>query len=297
MTAVYAAPSPTGRKPGFLAWLARLPNKDFTLAGGRMARELRHWRLIEKLKVDEAGLLIAGVDPHALTSESKADIARGKTYEKAIKNASLSAFAYAFNFVMHPEQLKAATSSDIWEMSDEYDRFLPSLELRQDVAACIANPDKVALRVPEYIGFSETVCGRELRRWIEVNDIDSAYRFQDDQVIEISNSFDSMLEHDLGWSLDASSESKKLDIDSQVIVRETQHGGVWPWGDYETKLLVALADAAHQWWSTYDPPNTPAPTNEEVSDWLCAERKISRRLADAMATILRADGVPTGPRK
>ena len=72
----------------------------------------------------------------------------------------------------------------------------------------------------------------------------------------------------------------------------------WPWGDYETKLLRDLAAAAHRWWVNFDPTDpTTAPTNDQVSAWLVKERKATERIADAMATILRADGLRPGPRK
>lgn len=71
----------------------------------------------------------------------------------------------------------------------------------------------------------------------------------------------------------------------------------WPWGDYETDLLKKLAVAAEEWWSDYDPKNSKqAPTNDAVSDWLKGQG-VSDRVAEVMAQILRADGLPTGPRK
>jgi hypothetical protein len=74
--------------------------------------------------------------------------------------------------------------------------------------------------------------------------------------------------------------------------------GRWPWGDHHTKLLGHLEAAAMRYWVNFDPadPKT-ANTNETVSEWLCRERKVSRTMADAIASILRADGLPTGPRK
>ena len=71
----------------------------------------------------------------------------------------------------------------------------------------------------------------------------------------------------------------------------------WPWGDHETDLLRHLAEAGRQWWSTYDAgqPST-APTNEQVTQWL-KKRRVPSRTAEVMATILRANGLPRGPRK
>ncbi len=75
-------------------------------------------------------------------------------------------------------------------------------------------------------------------------------------------------------------------------------GNQWPWGAHETKLLRQLALAAEKWWKNYDPsqPDT-APTNEAVSEWLQSEQGVSKSLADRFATILRADDLPSGPRR
>lgn len=74
-------------------------------------------------------------------------------------------------------------------------------------------------------------------------------------------------------------------------------GGKWPWGNYETELLRKLSAAANKFWTLYDPADqSTAPTNQQVIDWLI-EQDVSKRNAEAMATILRADGLPTGPRK
>ncbi|ABB75475.1 hypothetical protein SAMN05216403_12327 [Nitrosospira multiformis ATCC 25196] len=71
----------------------------------------------------------------------------------------------------------------------------------------------------------------------------------------------------------------------------------WPWGRHETHLLRKLGGAAQRFWSNYDPSDpTTAPTNQQVIDWLKGEG-VSERTAEIMATILRADGLPTGPRK
>ncbi|PPU85877.1 hypothetical protein XpopCFBP1817_19755 [Xanthomonas populi] len=73
------------------------------------------------------------------------------------------------------------------------------------------------------------------------------------------------------------------------------HG--WPWGSHETDLLRNLSAAALQFWALYDPSDaTTAPKNKDVVDWLKA-RGVAERNAQVMATVLRADGLPTGPRK
>jgi hypothetical protein len=72
----------------------------------------------------------------------------------------------------------------------------------------------------------------------------------------------------------------------------------WPWGNHHTKLLGHLEAAARRYWVNYDPAEaTTASTNETVVEWLVAERKVSRTKAEAIASMLRPDGLPTGPRK
>ncbi|MDO9277150.1 MAG: hypothetical protein Q7U05_01125 [Polaromonas sp.] len=73
----------------------------------------------------------------------------------------------------------------------------------------------------------------------------------------------------------------------------------WPWGSHHTELLGHLAAAARRYWGdNYDPLDTStAPTNATVSEWLQTKHKVSRTMADSIASILRPDGLPTGPRK
>jgi hypothetical protein len=71
----------------------------------------------------------------------------------------------------------------------------------------------------------------------------------------------------------------------------------WPWGNHETVLLKKLTVAAEEWWSDYDSKNpSTAPTNADVTSWLIGQG-VSKRVAEVMAQILRADGLPTGPKK
>jgi hypothetical protein len=73
----------------------------------------------------------------------------------------------------------------------------------------------------------------------------------------------------------------------------------WPWGShYETDLLQKLAKAGNKFWKNYDPSDiTTAHTNDDVVEWLVNDQQVSTSLARAMATILRADDLPTGRRK
>lgn len=71
----------------------------------------------------------------------------------------------------------------------------------------------------------------------------------------------------------------------------------WPWGAHHTDALGHLEAAANRFWVLYDPaePST-APTNEMVAGWLRQERGVTKERAAAIASILRADGLRTGPR-
>jgi hypothetical protein len=72
----------------------------------------------------------------------------------------------------------------------------------------------------------------------------------------------------------------------------------WPWGNHHTDSLGHLEAAALRYWVNYDPTDaTTAPTNKAVSEWLIAERKVSQKMAESIASILRPDGLATGPRK
>ncbi|MDP2267225.1 MAG: hypothetical protein Q8J70_11790 [Thiobacillus sp.] len=68
---------------------------------------------------------------------------------------------------------------------------------------------------------------------------------------------------------------------------------VWPWGKYETNLLATLALAADKFWGNYDPNNSTPPKQLEVVGWLLKNGAPSNNIAEAIATILRADGLPT----
>ncbi len=74
--------------------------------------------------------------------------------------------------------------------------------------------------------------------------------------------------------------------------------GAWPWGSHHTAALGHLEAAARRFWVNHDPADfSTAPKNTEVSDWLQRERNVTANMANAIASILRMDGLPTGPRK
>jgi hypothetical protein len=106
----------------------------------------------------------------------------------------------------------------------------------------------------------------ELARWLKVHDFPSVYQF--DKALR------------------------------DVIPEVVQRGTHWPWGSHRTRLLECLEQAALRFWVNYDPSDaTTAPINATVSEWLKKEFGLSGAMADAIASILRPDGLPTGPRK
>lgn len=72
----------------------------------------------------------------------------------------------------------------------------------------------------------------------------------------------------------------------------------WPWGNHHTELLGHLDAAARKFWVHYDPKNAKrtAPKSDEVKDWLITQHKVTANMASAIATMLRPDDLPTGPR-
>lgn len=73
---------------------------------------------------------------------------------------------------------------------------------------------------------------------------------------------------------------------------------IWPWGLHHTTALGHLEAAAKRFWVNYDPSDkTTAETNQTVSQWLQKEHQVSENLANAIATMLRPDDLPPGPRK
>lgn len=102
----------------------------------------------------------------------------------------------------------------------------------------------------------------------------------------------------MGWKLPDDFPQSDVAAANPVASEGQQTGGArWPWGNHETELLRKLAAAASNFWALYDPEQKDtAPTNQQVSKWLQA-KGVPERTADAMATILRADGLPTGRRK
>jgi hypothetical protein len=88
----------------------------------------------------------------------------------------------------------------------------------------------------------------------------------------------------------------EFNLDAQH--QDRSPSGHWPWGNHHTENLEHLEAAARRFWINYDPDDiSTAPTNKEISDWLIESRAVSGKLAENIASILRPEGLRTGPRK
>ena len=72
----------------------------------------------------------------------------------------------------------------------------------------------------------------------------------------------------------------------------------WPWGNHHTEALGHLEAAGLRFWQWFDPTDpTTAPTNDTVAGWLVSEHGEGKVRAQYIASLLRADGLPPGPRR
>lgn len=100
---------------------------------------------------------------------------------------------------------------------------------------------------------------------------------------------------DLQKELEAA-KARVVELERELAEANNAAAHQWPWGTYETSLLRHLAAAGRRYWVNYDPADpSSAETNTTVSAWL-EDQGVSKRAAEVMAQILRADGIKPGPR-
>lgn len=91
--------------------------------------------------------------------------------------------------------------------------------------------------------------------------------------------------------------SAKSGVEKSTAMRATTVTK-WPWGDHHTELLGSLEAAAKRFWINIDPDDeTTLPKNEEISEWLQNDQRVSENISKAIATILRPKGGKPGPKK
>ena len=225
---------------------------------------LRHWDFATHFTGEEAAALIMGIDPNLPKSEVDTTypiVERMRSaYQKALGEAI---WAYEFKDGAGGDQ----SLVDITEKSTG----LYSYRML-DMSGYIVWPQAGHwLNDQDESSFdAQKFTREELARWLSAIEMKSDYQFND-------------LHITVGLAQNSNNKN---------------NGTKWPWGEYETKLLQHLEAAANRFWVNYDPtdPST-APVNQDVSTWLQDHRALSKTMADSIATILRVDGLKTGPRK
>jgi len=242
--------------------------------------DLQHWRGVGRLSLAEVSLLIVGADPNSPRSPDAETLAKAKTVEKAIVQALERAREAASDYLTDPRTEKDPLLPDLFE-GHYGEQLLITLGLRHEVRAALESRNYVRLPGLADTSSDSTINADEFEWWLDEKGIQSVFRFGSGQIL------------DLRTRGPSASGGPRIDDAADP----SSSAGPWPWGTYETKYLRELAAAAQCWWVNFDPDdNTTAPTNEQVSNWLQARGTVGKSLADKMATILRADGLPTGPR-
>jgi len=237
-----------------------IPNGvGFVISGarGNGMENLLHWNYVEKFSGIEAASLIVGIDPSNIHNE-KGKITPVMQRMMSDYDGALSAATWAYDF---NDGAKGKLPDP-----EEYPNHLYSYRMFHS-SGFEYNFVELSkghwLKDREQTIFEHQKFSRdELARWISVPGMSSVYKF-------------------------------KVDTNGQ-----NPSSTRWPWGDHQTELLGHLEAAARRYWINYDPSDpTTAPTNKTVIEWLKKERKVSSAKAEAIASMLRADGLPTGPRK
>ena len=209
---------------------------------------LRHWQLIHEISLTEAASLVLGIDP-ASSNITPTDHARVKVYARAIADAVQRANLHAWQnaklldrLMLYSEENAEAIEAhkmvlDIWECSDSPEHFLPSNEIRHSLAAVFSDPENVPILLPVDPWYTATVYAGELNRWILENNLDSAYKFVDDQKVLVTTS-------QTNWhSQNAQSPLYESDVpDLEIVSRFSEEidPGDKPLGTKERNVLLTI---------------------------------------------------------
>jgi len=159
-------------------------------------RSLKHWDIIRTLDLREAAMLIAGVDPTRENLHS-GETSRVLVYERAIAEAVQRADEFAWQHARELERLSQDTeantealaamrlTNDIW--ADNFLDFLPTIEMRNSVAAVNADPENVPILLPIDPWYTASVFAADLNSWVKQAGIESAYRFADGQQVIVTS--------------------------------------------------------------------------------------------------------------
>lgn len=221
---------------------------------------LAHWDFAVQFSGYEAAALILGIDPGKPESP---------TSDQSPIKAVFERLALHYDHALQRQFVEAYKAQVVDEQDIETNRPFELISvsmhsLRNQWDANQEDTEFTDWLVGRQSAFAEQTFSRDvIADWLDANELVSVYRFKLD-------------EHR---------------PDAEV-------SGRWPWGNHHTEMLGHLEAAARKFWVNYDPTDsTTAPTNEMVSTWLSKERGLSKIKADSIASILRVDGLPTGPRK
>lgn len=241
--------------------------------------DLSKWDFAAEFMLYEAAALIAGIEPAEIVSSTKPAKDNSRIYE----------------FHDHPQLRPVADRMrlDFLAACDLYSAF------RQGRWGHEGRPPR-----PESVLRSREMEIVPVRTDIEDLPLDQATQdilddwYASDECVMYETAKFTRLE--LSRWLRAIDMKSKYDFDKARATHNDGGSGDskrWPWGSHHTELLGHLEAAAQRFWTSYDPNNRfTANTNTTVSEWLQEERKVSASMAKAIASILRADGLPTGPR-
>lgn len=223
-------------------------------------KNLTHWDFAAYFSGHDAAALILGIEP----SDAAIDQSRIRVVIDRMKlhytHAHKRRYQEAFQVVL----------PDFLDIESARPFALASVKMNEICIQCDSDDDDVTPFTDWLVSdhesqFDNQVFARNVvADWLEAIGLNSIYQFR----------------------LDAPRVDKEVN-------------GHWPWGDHHTELLGHLEAAAKRYYSVnYKPTDaTTAPLNTDVSEWLIAERKVSRKMAESIASMLRPDGLATGPRK
>lgn len=225
--------------------------------------DLSHWDFAESFSGDEAAYLILGKTPNPSYQDS--EVKKTAVVLHRLSNDYRAAGGALLGLLVKSEPcielvLQGSLRSELMEAA-----FISAQRCKEWDAemAEIEFDGWLASNDSRFV--HQTFSRTELARWLKATGLKSVYQF------------------DIGGAGDTELEP-------------TQPQSRWPWGDYHTENLGHIESAIKKFWVNFDPSdNTTAPTNETVIAWL-KERGLSENLAKSIASIIRADGLPTGKR-
>lgn len=230
--------------------------------------DFNHWDFAGEFTAVQAALLIEGKDPEAAGSDGRSG-RYGECVSDVILSRMRSDYTATWSEYAFSDDINGPRQLLPWEnkLPSSFMNFMANrcfeLGMKAEFEKWLSDGDASNFDRQRFTR-------KDIQFWLDSNKLPTKYEF----------------------------EKKTASISDEIPVKEDQTSGRWPWGNHHTDLLGHLDAAARRFWVNYDPSDIgTAPTKVAVSEWLQTERKVSRTMADSIASMLRADGLPTGPRK